>query len=99
MINVSAVKSNEKVKRDQPLRQAKRKSIPTEKITNARTISCRKSYKKQLEEKIRNEAPGNEFLEGEIVLATIPGYAPWPAKIHQISNETIFVKFFGTGQV
>lgn len=61
--------------------------------------SVRKSYGRQLEEKIRIEAPENEFITGEIVLGTIPGYAPWPARIHKILNETIFIYFFGTGQM
>lgn len=102
-LNFSAAKSStkENVKRDQPSRQAKRKSIPAENIKMKKTKAPanRNSYKKQLEEKILHKAPINEFLEGEIVLATIPGYAPWPARIHQILNETIFVQFFGTGQM
>lgn len=52
-----------------------------------------------LEEKMTNEAPSKSYLPNEIVLATIPGYAPWPAMIKTIIDETIFVEFFGTGQV
>lgn len=52
-----------------------------------------------LKEKIRNEAPDNEFVVHEIVLATIPGFCPWPARIIQIIGQTIMVEFFGTGQV
>lgn len=52
-----------------------------------------------LKEKMSNEAPQNSFLINEIVLATIPGYAPWPARIVNIIGETIYVEFFGTGQV
>lgn len=94
-LDFSAAKSipKETVKRNQPSRQAKRMSIPAENIKTKAPGNC-KSYKKQLEEKILYKAPANEFLEGEIVLATIPGYAPWPARILQNLNETIFVQFF-----
>lgn len=53
----------------------------------------------KLEERIILQEPINHFLENEVVLATIPGYAPWPARIVGISAETIFVEFFGTGQM
>lgn len=52
-----------------------------------------------LEEKMSNEAPCNSYMPNEIVLASIPGYAPWPAIIRNIIDETIYVEFFGTGQV
>lgn len=52
-----------------------------------------------LKEKIFNEAPGNEFMKDEIVLGTIPGYCPWPARIVNIVGETIFIEFFGTGEM
>lgn len=52
-----------------------------------------------LKEKIKNNAPDNEFMTNEIVLATIPGFCAWPARIIQIIGETIMVEFFGTGQM
>lgn len=48
---------------------------------------------------MQHEAPINEFIINEVILATIPGYAPWPARISKIIGETIFVEFFGTGQM
>lgn len=59
--------------------------------------SNRRIKKLTLEEKIRNQAPENNFLCNEIVLATIPAFCPWPARIIQIINEMIMVEFFGTG--
>lgn len=54
---------------------------------------------KILKEKIENESPYNSYLVHEIVLATIPGFVAWPARIKNIIGETIYVEFFGTGQV
>lgn len=34
----------------------------------------------------------------EVVLATVPGYAAWPARIIEINGQTIQVEFFGTGE-
>lgn len=62
-------------------------------------VGNRKKTELRLEEWIESEAPKNVFIENEIVLATIPGYAPWPARILSINSETIFVDFFGTGQM
>lgn len=59
----------------------------------------RRKSQMRLKEKIQNEAPQNCFLMHEIVLATIPGFSPWPARIVNIMDETIHVEFFGTGQV
>lgn len=53
----------------------------------------------KLEELIQNESPNNQYIVNEIVLVTIPGYSPWPARILNIVNETISVEFFGTGQM
>lgn len=53
----------------------------------------------ELEERIKFQKPVNHFFENEVVLATIPGYAPWPARILGINGETILVEFFGTGQM
>lgn len=67
-----------------------------EKKKNPKT---RTDSKKKLEERIRNKAPLNQYIEGEIILGTIPGYAPWPARIQKIINETIYIEIFGTSQV
>lgn len=45
------------------------------------------------------ERPTDEFITNEIVLATIPGYAPWPACIIDIKGNTYFVRFFGTDEM
>lgn len=34
----------------------------------------------------------------EIVLATVPGYAPWPGRVIEINGQTVQVEFFGTGE-
>lgn len=52
-----------------------------------------------LKEKLDMEAPINEFITNEVVFAAIPGFSPWPARILSISGHTIFVEFFGTGQM
>lgn len=59
----------------------------------------RKNRKLTLEQHIENETPSKNYVENEIVIATIPGYAPWPARILSIQSETIMVEFFGTGQM
>lgn len=59
----------------------------------------RRSMKMQLQERILNDVPGKEYLMNEIVLATIPGYSPWPARITNITGQTIMIEFFGTGQM
>lgn len=62
-------------------------------------VARRKTKALPLKEKINREAPSNEFVVNEIVLATIPGFCAWPARIKAINNETITVQFFGTGHV
>lgn len=52
-----------------------------------------------LNEKILNESPLNTYMINEIVLATIPGFCSWPARIVDIVGETIMVQFFGTGHI
>lgn len=52
-----------------------------------------------LKEKMANEAPQKSYLLHEIVLVTIPGFVAWPARIKKIMGETIFIEFFGTGQM
>lgn len=44
-------------------------------------------------------SPADEFIANEIVLATIPGYAPWPACIIDVKGNTYFVRFFGTDEM
>lgn len=56
-------------------------------------------HNKKLCEAINIELPNRLFMVNEVVLCTIPGYSPWPAIIKNINNQTIFVEFFGTGQV
>lgn len=48
----------------------------------------RKNYRQQLEENILQKSPTNVYVVGEIVLGTIPGI-----------QETIYIQFFGTGEV
>lgn len=69
-----------------------------ETIANAKRKSSKKSTKMQLQERLLNDAPAKEYIPDEIILATIPGYSPWPARILEISGQTILVEFFGTGQ-
>lgn len=38
-------------------------------------------------------------MVNEIVICTISGYAPWPARILDITGQTIAIEFFGTGQI
>lgn len=59
----------------------------------------KKRSKLSLEEKLDNEAPIKQFLPNEVVLATVPGYCPWPARILTITDHTILIEFFGTGQM
>lgn len=59
----------------------------------------RKSTKLQLQEQIENESPCRQYLVDEIILATIPDYAPWPARILNMNGQTITVQFFGTGHM
>lgn len=93
--------TEEKATRKQPLRRAKRDSLisTAENIKEKKNQTARKDGRKKLEEKIRDEAPVKQFNEGEIVLGTIPGYAPWPARVLKIIEETIYIEFFGTGQL
>lgn len=88
----------------QPSRKAKRSSIlnsaeNTTKKVNAKRAPNPRSSKLKLEERISRLSPKNEFVIGEIVLGTIPGYAPWPARIKNIIEDTVFIEFFGTGEM
>lgn len=51
----------------------------------------RRVKKLTVKEKIHNESPDNEFMPNEIVLATIPGFCPWPARILELAGQTIIV--------
>lgn len=64
-----------------------------------RTKGSGKSSKLQLLDRIRTEVPTKEYLINEIILATVPGYQPWPGRILDITDQTIVVEFFGTGQM
>lgn len=62
------------------------------------TSEPKRKAKLQLQERLQNEVPSKEYLPNEIILATVPGYAPWPARIIEMVGQTILVEFFGTGQ-
>lgn len=51
-----------------------------------------------MKERIDEEALDKRFVLNEIVLATVPGYPAWPARIIDINGATITVEFFGTGE-
>lgn len=53
----------------------------------------------KLQEKMKMEAPDKEFVLNEVVLAIVPGFSPWPARILDISGVTIKVEFLGTGEM
>lgn len=59
------------------------------KLPKGRALKCKTDVNK----------PTDEFFLNEIVLATIPGYCPWPACILGINGETYFVRFFGSGDM
>lgn len=55
--------------------------------------------KMQLSEQMLRDSPAKEYVIDEVILATIPGYSPWPARILSITGRTISIEFFGTGQM
>lgn len=75
---------------------AKRQTMSSK---NDEKNKIKKRLKLSLKEKFDNEAPIKQFLPDEVVLATIPGYCPWPARILTITDHTILIEFFGTGQM
>lgn len=90
--------------RQQPSRKAKRSSIlqsakHTDNGEKKKRAPNRTYSKLKLEERISRLSPKNEFVIGEIVLGTIPGYAPWPASIKNIIEDTLYIEFFGTGEM
>ena len=92
------------VSREQLPRGAKRSSLLVSADTavtpkKAKQVANRKDFRMKLEERIRCQAPINQYVKGEIILGTIPGYAPWPARIKEIIGETVLIEFFGTGEM
>lgn len=90
--------------REQLPRGAKRNSMQISADTTVaskkvKRIGNSKDSRMKLEERIRVRAPINEFVKGEIVLGKIPGFAPWPARIKDIIGDTVFIEFFGTGEM
>lgn len=81
------------------IRESAATSVIEPKTVKTKNKNLREKNELRIEDRIESEAPKNVFIENEIVLATIPGYAPWPARILSINSETIFVEFFGTGQM
>lgn len=67
------------------------------KIRKQRVQNTGKKY--ALKSKNLRNVAEKEFIINEIVLATIPGFAPWPAIIIEIEDMTYIVCFFGTGQM
>lgn len=82
-----------------PPRVAKRISAGQTNFDRTKKKLSRTISRKQLDTKIEQKSPCNEFLEGEIILGTIPGFAPWPATMVKIVHETIYIQFFGTGHM
>lgn len=95
------------VRRKYALRNEMSKNPESENTHNTNTrkrkredgASKTRSTRMRLQERIQNESPNKEFIENEIVLATIPGFCPWPARILNITGQTISIEFFGTGQM
>lgn len=54
----------------------------------------RKKKNLTLKERIDIEALDKCFVLNKIVLATVPGYSPWPVRIIDINVATITVEFF-----
>lgn len=74
-------------------------SMKTKSTTSTNASNLKKRSKNlTLKEIISINAPMNDYVMNELVLATVPGYCPWPARILSIIGETIVVEFFGTGQ-
>lgn len=88
-----------KRKREQIAAQSNDNKAMTNRSKATHVNKKKKNAKLMLREKINNEAPINEFVANEIVLASIPGYAPWPARILEMSGQTVVVEFLGTGQM
>lgn len=67
--------------------------------TKKTSVQRRRPNRMTLKEIIEYESPLNEYMVNEIVLATIPGFCGWPARIVDIIGETIMVQFLGTGHM
>lgn len=103
-MHVTARRVETTISREQLPREVKRSSVLVSADTaNApkrmKQVANRKDSRMKLKERIRCNAPINEYVKGEIVLGTIPGYAPWPARIREIAGETNIIEFFGTGEM
>lgn len=70
-----------------------------QKTEELKPLKSRRVKKLTVKERIHKEAIDNEFMPDEIILATIPGFCCWPARILEIIGQTIMVEFFGTGQM
>lgn len=77
-------------------------------MNTPREVNSKRSQKKPIKKQQRGRAlrsktntniSTDEFFLNEIVFATIPGYAPWPACILNINSETYYVRFFGSGEM
>lgn len=79
--------------------QTEQKSSTNDRIRVTKKKANRLNKNMKLKEKMNYNAPANEYIMNEIVLAKIPGYSPWPARITAIIGETIHIQFFGTGHV
>lgn len=66
----------------------------TNKTNEQKSKAKKRRENRSLKEKMEDEAPTNVYVPHEIVLATIPGFAPWPARILNIIEYTIFVEIF-----
>lgn len=51
-----------------------------------------------IKERIDMEALDKCFVLNEVVLAIVPGYPFWPARVIDINGATITVEFYGTGE-
>lgn len=76
----------DKFTRKESLRQAKRDS---------RIFSPKNDAKEKKEDS--SKQMNGQYTEGEIILGTIPGYAP--ARIQEMIKDTIYIEFFGSGEV
>lgn len=67
-------------------------------ITPKSSSQTKGKNKLQLQERLLSQVPAKEYLQNEIILASIPGYVPWPARILEMTGQTVLIEFFGTGQ-
>lgn len=96
---MTSVSSMDQPRRSKRKREREKVNEPNKPMANSNKKTRKNPTKLRLREKIETESPVNEFVPNEVVLATIPGFAPWPARILNMSDQTILVEFFGTGQM